>query len=234
MACGTTRLNRVVWHIFDGADAPVGRLATRLAILLMGKHKPTYSPHMDHGDNVVVVNAEHLHFSGRKHDQKLYRWHTGNPSGLRELSVKHLVEVKGRPEEQLERAVSGMLPKNYLRRPRLERLKVFRGEEHPYWQFFSKQTREAFERRTPYIPPEPRKNKGKMAWYPPIASSITEAEWAQAVKDSAEFLKNLPDEDPLGDGEIDFASFDPKELFPEAQLHPKPRKWRPTDVHFSG
>jgi large subunit ribosomal protein L13 len=232
MSSGTTRLNRAVWHIFDGTDAPVGRLATRLAILLMGKHKPTYSPHLDHGDNVVVVNAGQLVFTGRKHDQKLYRWHTGNPSGLREMTVKHLVEIKGRPEEQLERAVNGMLPKNSLRRIRLDRLKVFRGEDHPYWGFFSKETREAFERRTPYLPPVAKTDK-KLVWYPPITSSITEAEWEQAVKDRDELFKNLPDEDPLGDGEIDFASVNPRDIFSEEQLNPKPRKWRPTDPHFS-
>lgn len=100
----------------------VGRLATRLAALLMGKHKPTFSPHLDHGDNVVVINCKDLKFTGSKYTDKKYMWHTGFPGSQRQLPPRYFAEVKGRPEEILERAVRGMLPKNRLRDVRMERL----------------------------------------------------------------------------------------------------------------
>lgn len=117
-------------HRFNASDKhTIGRLATQISSLLMGKHKPTYSGNLDHGDHVVVINACDLHFSGRKYANKMYRWHTGFPGGLKSTTPRHLVEIKDRPEELLTRAVWGMLPKNKLRRPRMDRLKVFKEEE---------------------------------------------------------------------------------------------------------
>jgi large subunit ribosomal protein L13 len=117
-------------HRFNASEKhTIGRMAGRIAVLLMGKHKPTYSGNMDHGDHVIVTNAKDLKFSGRKYGDKLYRWHTGYPGGLKQTTPRHLVEIKDRPEELLTRAVWGMLPKNRLRRPRMDRLKVFKEEE---------------------------------------------------------------------------------------------------------
>ena len=110
------------WLLIDGSNMVVGRLATRVAHLLMGKHKPTFSPHLDHGDNVVVINCKDLKFTGEKYTDKKYLWHTGYPGSQRSLPPKYFAEVKGRPEEVLERAVRGMLPKNRLRDERMARL----------------------------------------------------------------------------------------------------------------
>ena len=110
------------WLLIDGSDLVVGRLATRVATLLMGKHKPTFSPHLDHGDNVIVINCKNLKFTGEKYTDKKYRRHTGFPGSQRELPPKYFAEVKGRPEETLIRAVRGMLPKYRLRDVRMDRL----------------------------------------------------------------------------------------------------------------
>ena len=96
-------------------------------MLLMGKHKPIYQPHRDCGDNVVVVNARHVALTGKKVDQKLYRWHTGYVGGLKEENVKSVLERK--PEEVLRRAVLGMLPKNRLRKIRARKLRIFPDEQ---------------------------------------------------------------------------------------------------------
>ena len=110
------------WILIDATNEVVGRLATRLAPILVGKHKPTFSPHLDHGDNVVVYNCQGLKFTGNKYTDKKYHWHTGYPGSLRSLSPQYFAERKGRPEEILLRAVNGMLPKNKLRKDRLSRL----------------------------------------------------------------------------------------------------------------
>lgn len=123
--------NRVVakprWHKIDAKDQVVGRLATDISRILVGKHKPTYLPHIDTGDNVVVVNARHVALTGKKVDQKLYRWHTGYVGGLKEENVKSVLERK--PEEVLRRAVLGMLPKNRLRKIRARKLRIFPDEQ---------------------------------------------------------------------------------------------------------
>ena len=109
----------------------VGRLATQLATILTGKHKPIYRPDEDCGDFVVVLNAKELKFTGNKYRSKLYRWHTTYPGGLKESSPRYLHHV-GRPEEVLRRAVWGMLPKNRMRRQRARKLRIFPDEEHPF------------------------------------------------------------------------------------------------------
>lgn len=108
----------------------VGRLASQVARLLVGKHKPTYVPHIDVGDYVVVVNARHAKLTGRKFTDKLYRWHTGYPGGLKTLTARQLWERA--PDRIVSKAVKGMLPRNLLHRQRMTRLRVFPEEEHDH------------------------------------------------------------------------------------------------------
>ncbi|KAL6079660.1 50S ribosomal protein L13 [Balamuthia mandrillaris] len=119
-----------MWHVIDAEGFRVGRLAEQIARLLQGKHKPIYSPTVDNGDYVVVKNVEKLKFTGEKWEQKLYRWHTGYPGGLKEVSAKHM--LRKHPDKILIKAVSGMLPKNKTRYARLERLRIYVGDEHPH------------------------------------------------------------------------------------------------------
>ena len=95
MASGATRKTLRAWYVIDAENKVVGKIATRIATLITGKHKPTYSPHMDHGDNVVVINAEKVKFTGRNYTQKLYRWHTGYPGGLKSMTPK-LISLRSR------------------------------------------------------------------------------------------------------------------------------------------
>jgi ribosomal protein L13 len=118
------------WYIIDAAGLRVGALAVRVAWLLSGKHKPTWTPHIDDGDFVIVINAALVEFSGRKWDQKRYYRHSGYPGGLRSETAREA--LKKHPERILERAVRGMLPTNRTRDVRLGRLKVFAGSEHPH------------------------------------------------------------------------------------------------------
>ena len=117
------------WYIADAQDQIVGRLASEIAVLLMGKHKPTYTPHVDSGDFVIVVNAEKVQFSGKKWEQKEYTWYTGYP-GLRKINAE--TRLKKHPELILKEAVRRMLPKNKLGRQMLSKLKVFAGADHPH------------------------------------------------------------------------------------------------------
>jgi large subunit ribosomal protein L13 len=115
------------WFLVDAKDKTLGRLATRVAGVLIGKHKPDFTPHADTGDCVVVVNAEHVHLSGKKLSGKLYRQHSQYPGGLRTQTAG---EIKAtHPERLIETAVRGMLPLNKLRAPRMKRLRVFAGAE---------------------------------------------------------------------------------------------------------
>lgn len=116
------------WHV-DADDKIVGRLASDIAVILMGKHRPTYTPHVDTGDFVVVTNAENVRFTGNKWNQKKYTWYTGYP-GLRSETAGKRLEKK--PEEILREAVRRMLPKNRLGRQMLAKLKVYAGSEHPH------------------------------------------------------------------------------------------------------
>ena len=117
------------WLLVDATDKVVGRLASRIAVILMGKHRPTYTPHVDTGDFVVVINAEKVVFTGKKWDQKRYTWYTGYP-GLRSEPASRRLER--RPEKILTEAVRRMLPKNKLARKMLSKLKVYAGSDHPH------------------------------------------------------------------------------------------------------
>jgi large subunit ribosomal protein L13 len=118
------------WHLIDAKGAILGRLSTRVATLLMGKHKPNYSNHIDMGDYVVVTNAKSIELTGRKKSQKLYRRHSGYPGGFKEIKFKQMQQ--DHPERVIELAVSRMLPSNRLKRLRMRRLKVFAGSKHPF------------------------------------------------------------------------------------------------------
>jgi len=118
------------WMVVDAAGQVLGRLATRVASILRGKHKPTFAPHLDVGDHVIVINAEQVHLTGRKLTDKMYRWHTGYIGGLREVSAENM--LRRHPERVIEWAVQGMLPKNRLGRAMARKLKVYRGAAHPH------------------------------------------------------------------------------------------------------
>jgi large subunit ribosomal protein L13 len=114
----------------DAQGQVLGRLATRVATVLRGKHKPSFSPHLDVGDHVVVINAEKVQLTGRKLKDKQYRWHTGYIGGLKEVSAETMLRTH--PDRVIEWAVEGMLPKNRLGRAMAKKLKVYRGAEHPH------------------------------------------------------------------------------------------------------
>src|SRR5437588_3970410 len=118
------------WLVVDASGQTLGRLATRIADVLRGKDKPTYTPHVDTGDFVVVVNAEKIHVTGNKLDQKMYHRHSGYPGGLRSRSLRD--QLDRRPTEVIRKAVKGMLPKNRLARQQLTKLKIYAGPEHPH------------------------------------------------------------------------------------------------------
>ena len=118
------------WHILDAEDQVLGRLATEAATLLRGKHKPTWAPHFDGGDHVIVINASQVHLSGRKETDKLYRRHTGYLGGLKSVAAGDL--RKKQPVKLLEEAIWGMLPKTRLGRAMFGKLKVYAGESHPH------------------------------------------------------------------------------------------------------
>lgn len=118
------------WLLVDAEGETLGRLSTFVATRLMGKHRPTWSPSVDTGDFVVVVNAEKVKLTGRKTERKIYRWHTGYPGGLKQISAGKLLREK--PTRVLELAIRGMLPKNRLGRKVRNKLKVYAGPEHPH------------------------------------------------------------------------------------------------------
>jgi len=115
------------WFVVDAKGQVLGRLATRIASLLIGKDKPSYTPHLDCGDHVVVINAESVRLTGNKIDQKIYRHHSGHPGGLKEIPIRAMLQR--RPEEVVREAVLGMLPKNKLRARRAKKLRVYAGSE---------------------------------------------------------------------------------------------------------
>lgn len=118
------------WYVIDGTDQVVGRLASRIALMLRGKHKPYYTPHVDCGDNIIVINAEKVRFTGKKLTDKNYYRYTGYPGGKRTTTPKDLLHRK--PEAVLEHAVKGMLPKNKLGSRLFHNLYVVVGPEHPH------------------------------------------------------------------------------------------------------
>jgi large subunit ribosomal protein L13 len=119
-----------VWHVIDAEDVVLGRLATQVATLLRGKHKPTFAPHVDTGDFVIIVNAGKVALTGNKRDQKFAYRHSGYPGGLRKRSFGELLD--SRPDRLLEKVVKGMLPKNKLGRAQGKKLKVYAGPDHPH------------------------------------------------------------------------------------------------------
>jgi len=118
------------WYVIDAEGKTLGRLATRIAMILMGKHKPTYTPHVDTGDYVVVVNADKIVLTGKKLDQKEYYRHSGYPGGIKVVTARQLLQSN--PEKLVYLAVKRMLPKNTLGRHMLKKLKVYAGPEHPH------------------------------------------------------------------------------------------------------
>ncbi|RKX68680.1 50S ribosomal protein L13 [candidate division WOR-3 bacterium] len=118
------------WWLVDAQGKVLGRLATRIATILMGKHRPDYTPHVDNGDFVIVVNADKFHTTGKKRKEKTYYHHSGYPGGLKERTMEELLAKN--PTRVLYLAVRGMLPKNRLRDRRMKRLKLYSGEDHPH------------------------------------------------------------------------------------------------------
>ncbi|MFZ5876785.1 MAG: 50S ribosomal protein L13 [Nitrospirota bacterium] len=118
------------WHVIDAEGQILGRLAVQAAVLLRGKHKPIFTPHVDTGDHVVVINADKVRLTGDKLRQKMYRRHSGYPGGLKEVSAGTLIREK--PERLVTLAIKGMLPKNKLGKHLATKLRVYRGAEHPH------------------------------------------------------------------------------------------------------
>jgi large subunit ribosomal protein L13 len=118
------------WYVVDARGQTLGRLATQVARMLRGKHKPIYSPSVDVGDYVIVVNADKVHVTGRKLDQKIYYRYSGYPGGLKQITLRNLLQKH--PTRVIEHAVRGMLPKNRLGRQMFKKLKVYAGPDHPH------------------------------------------------------------------------------------------------------
>src|SRR5436189_4973422 len=120
----------VKWYVIDAADQVLGRLATKAATILSGKHRPQYAPFLVSGDHVIIINADKVKLTGEKLDKKVYRWHTLYPGGLREVKARKVFETK--PEKLVREAVMGMLPKNKLRKRMVNRLKIYVADQHPH------------------------------------------------------------------------------------------------------
>ncbi len=118
------------WLVVDAEDKTLGRLATEIARRLRGKHKPEYTPHVDTGDFIIVINAEKVRVTGKKTSDKIYYRHSGYPGGIKAISFEHLRD--SHPEQIIERAVKGMLPRNPLGRAMFKKLKVYAGPQHPH------------------------------------------------------------------------------------------------------
>lgn len=119
------------WLLIDAEGLVVGRLASLIAMRLRGKHKPTFTPHMDCGDNIVVINAEKVVLTGKKYENKKYYWHTGYPGGIKERTARAIIEGKF-PERVLQKAVQRMMPGGPLTNAQLKNLRVYTGSEHPH------------------------------------------------------------------------------------------------------
>jgi large subunit ribosomal protein L13 len=118
------------WHVVDADGAVLGRIASKAAMILMGKHKPTYTPFLDTGDHVIVVNAAKVKLTGNKEEQKIYRRHSGYPGGLKETSARKMRSTH--PVKMIEEAISGMLPKTKLGKQMYRKLQVYAGDKHPH------------------------------------------------------------------------------------------------------
>jgi len=119
------------WYLVDAEGLVLGRLASQIAMILRGKHKPMFTPHMDCGDNVIVVNAEKVHLTGNKRGDKTYYWHTGYPGGIKDTTAAALLDGK-HPERVIQKAVERMVPRGPLGRQQMRNLRVYRGTEHPH------------------------------------------------------------------------------------------------------
>ena len=119
------------WLLVDAQDMVLGRMAAEIAKILRGKHRPEFTPHVDCGDNVIVINAEKVHLTGNKRDDKTYYWHTGYPGGIKSRTAGQILDGK-QPENVVIKAVQRMLPKNILGRRQLTNLRVYAGSEHPH------------------------------------------------------------------------------------------------------
>ena len=118
------------WYVIDAADKPLGRVAAQAAVLLRGKHKPTFAPHVDCGDHVIIINAEKAVLTGKKLEKKYYRYHTGYVGGLKEINYKTMMATK--PELAMTAAVKGMIPDTVIGRQALGRLRVYKGDAHKH------------------------------------------------------------------------------------------------------
>ncbi|MBZ5603364.1 MAG: 50S ribosomal protein L13 [Acidobacteriia bacterium] len=118
------------WHLIDAEDVVLGRIASKAAMILQGKHKPSYTPFLDTGDHVVVVNAAKVRLTGQKEEQKIYRRHSGYPGGLTEIQARKVRQT--RPERMVEEAIQGMLPKTKLGKQMYRKLQVYAGPKHPH------------------------------------------------------------------------------------------------------
>ena len=118
------------WFVLDADGMVLGRLASKAAMVLMGKHKPTYTPFIDSGDHIIVVNADKIRLTGRKEEQKVYRTHSGYPGGHREVGARKMRQT--RPARMIELAIQGMLPKNKLGKSMYRKLNVYAGDKHPH------------------------------------------------------------------------------------------------------
>ncbi len=119
------------WILIDATDLVVGRLATLVAMRLRGKHKPTFTPHVDDGDNVIIINAAKAVFTGKKFTDKKYYWHTGHPGGIKERTARNIFEGRF-PERIVEKAIERMIPRGPLGRRQMKNLRVYPGAEHPH------------------------------------------------------------------------------------------------------
>jgi large subunit ribosomal protein L13 len=119
------------WYVIDATDLVLGRLASIIAMYLRGKHKPSFTPHMDCGDNIIVINAEKVRLTGKKLDDKKFYWHTGHPGGIKERTIKQLLEGRY-PERVISKAVERMITRGPLGRQQMTNLKIYAGSVHPH------------------------------------------------------------------------------------------------------
>ena len=119
------------WYVIDAEGCVLGRLATIVATRLRGKHKPMYTPHIDCGDNIIVVNAEKVRLTGRKREDKIFYWHTGHPGGIKQRTMAQILDGRF-PERAIEKAVERMVPRGPLGREQMKKLRVYKGPEHPH------------------------------------------------------------------------------------------------------
>lgn len=119
------------WYLIDADGLVLGRLASRISMMLRGKHKPMYTPHIDCGDHIIVVNADKVRLTGRKMSNKVYHWHTGYPGGIKGRTAQQFID-RGQPEHLVQKAVQRMMPRGPLGRQQLTKLKVYAGAEHPH------------------------------------------------------------------------------------------------------